>query len=61
MYLLTKELNSIQGLLKYINQEHLKPSRSEIALEIKIVDSNGETVGMINYETAADQYAFYPL
>lgn len=54
-----KELNTIQGLLHYLSGS-MEPPESPLAVEVKIIDSNGEEVGVIDYADAVEQYCFYP-
>lgn len=47
-YISETELNSVKGLLHYLN-ENLRPTEG-MDVEAKLTDSNGESLGTIAYE-----------
>lgn len=44
------ELQVIQGLLKYLNENFTTDSASDLRPDIQLIDSNGETAGCIEYD-----------
>lgn len=51
------ELNSIKGLLHYLN-DNLQPPGSSVAADVKLIDGNGDTLGVLEYSSDADCYVF---
>jgi hypothetical protein len=48
-YISENELDVVKGLLHYLNQ-NVDPPTTGVAFEGRIIDSNGESLGDINYE-----------
>ncbi len=53
------ELNKIQGLINYLNKG-IDPGESSMSVDCKVIDSNGETLGRIEWTPDQDEYVFMP-
>ena len=59
-YITEKDMNRIQGLLHYLNESFDLPEPAGMSVEIKVIDSNGEQLGVIDFEgLAQERYVFY--
>jgi hypothetical protein len=57
--ILVAELNTIQGLMHYL-AANVQPPVAKVAVEVKVIDSNGEPLGVIDYNREVEAYCFYP-
>jgi len=54
------DMNRIKGLLHYMNESFGPPGAVNMAAEIKLTDSNGDTLGVIDFENmSVERYVFY--
>ncbi len=57
--LTVQNLHAIQGLLNYLNNALMPPQAEIIPMCIQLVDSNGEGVGVISYDSdGASEWVF---
>jgi hypothetical protein len=54
------ELGVIKGLLHYLN-DAVDPATKNIDAEVKLSDSNGESLGLVVWDTGEEAYVFRPL
>lgn len=54
-----EDLNKIKGLLHYMNESFGLPENAKMSAEIKLTDSNGDILGVVDYNDPLERYVFY--
>lgn len=54
-----RELNAIKGLLHYLNENVAPPTEAGLSVEVKLIDSNGDSLGVIDWSSSTEAYCLY--
>jgi hypothetical protein len=58
-FITENDMHRIKGLLHYLNESFDLPQPAGMSAEIALHDSNGEKLGVIDYEDSAERYVFF--
>lgn len=58
-FLTEVDIHRIKGLLHYMNESFDLPQPAGMSAEVKLTDSNGDPIGVIDYNDAMERYCFY--